>query len=304
MFQHIWLEAESKIPMIKKLSLLGGLSLALSCGLRADETAFINAATGLENHVNGSAPLTLAQINLRRNNLRNNADNAGDSVESITAAFSYLTAYENRNQPIFRDEFPRNLVNNINNALRQSIFDLHQAIVDDVYNAANLADPTIRAMLDGRKFETADNFPGQVNPPASSRTTYSVQINASQPEMFGYEVQFGREPARRPTGAYLTPGTIATVTVPANLVGKGFEVRVGAHVANLQNRPNNYKRLNRVSLTYPINSVTTEIVSPLGGGIYIEVPYEVEEGLATIQFQKYRQSPFLLKYSSPHDHPR
>ena len=292
MFRHICLQAESQILMIKKLTLLGGLSLALSCGLQADETAFINAANGLEAHVRGEATLTLAQINLRRNNLRNNSNFAGDSIDSITAAFSYLTAYENRNQPIFRDEFPRNLVNNINNSLRQSIFDLHQAIVDDVYNAANLADPAIRALLDGRKFETADNFPGQVDPPVSSRTAYSVQINASQPEMDGYEVQFGLEPARRPTGAYLSPGTIATVTVPANLVGKGFQVRVGAHVANLQNRPNNYKRLNRVSLTYPINSVTTEIVSPLGGGIYIEVPYEVEEGLATIQFRNIVRAPF------------
>ena len=276
--------------MTKYLTLVGSLSLILSCNVQAGETELLNAISGLREHVVGSANLTAAQITTRRTILRNNASFAGNSAASISASLDLLRVYENRNDPIFRDEFSRTNASTQFFALRLAMFDLQQAIMDDVYNASNLANH--RDLLADVKFEMAGNDVNRVNAPADPNAVYQVQINASQPRAFGYEVQFGTEPARRPTGAYLAPGSIGTVTVPPNLVGKGFQIRVGAHVANLQNRPNNYKRLNRVTRTYPINSVTTEIANPLGGGIYIEVPYQMEEGLATIQFRNTVRSPF------------
>ena len=276
--------------MTKKQTLVGGLSLILSCLSQAGETELLAAYDALEGHINGSTTLNAAQITQQRTIVRDNSSFAGDTAVSISASLDLLDLYEAQAAPLFSDEFSRTNASTQFLALRLAMFDLHQAIIDDVYNASNLA--THRALLDGYKFESADKFPGQVAALADPNAVYSVQINASQPTAYGYQVDFRDAPARRPTGAYLTPGAIATVTVPANLVGKGYEIRVGAHVANLERRPNNYKRFNRVSLTYPIEGVTTEIVSPLGGGIYIEVPYEVEEGLATIQFQNTVRAPF------------
>ncbi|MDA8968630.1 M60 family metallopeptidase [Akkermansiaceae bacterium] len=277
--------------MIKRLTLLGGISLILSCSIQAGVTDLLNAYTGLKNHINGTATLTAAQLTARGKIVRENKNFAGNTAASITASLDLVTTYQNQAAPIFSDEFSRTPDSNVFRSLRLAMVEVHQAIIDDVYNATNLANH--RTLLDGFKFESADKFPGQITGPSNTTAIYSVQINASQPEAYGYAVDYSTEHARRPTGAYLTPGRIATVTVPANLVGKGYRVRVGAHVHDLQNRPNNLKRFDRVTRTYPINNVATEIASPLGGGIYIEVPYEVEEGLATIQFQNTVRAPFF-----------
>ena len=276
--------------MIKKLTLVGFLSVVLSSSAQAGVTELLSAYDGLRNHINGSPTLTASQLINRRNTVRNNASFAGDTEASITASLDLVDLYESNAATIFTDEFSRTNSGTPFLALRLAMVAVHQAIIDDVYNPINLS--RYRDLLDGYKFDSADKFPGRVAAPANPNSVYTVQINASQPSMTGYPVDFGVSPARRPTGAYLAPGTIATVTVPQALVGKGFEIRVGAHVANLQNRPNNIKRFDRVTITYPITSTTTEIASPLGGGIYIEVPYEVEEGLATIRFQNIVRSPF------------
>ena len=52
------------------------------------------------------------------------------------------------------------------------------------------------------------------------------------------------------------------------------------------------KRLDRVSLTYPIQSATTLVANPLGGGIYIEVPYLAKAGIVTIKIQNAIRSPY------------
>ena len=39
----------------------------------------------------------------------------------------------------------------------------------------------------------------------------------------------GTNHALRPTGLYLAPGSIATVTVPNSLVGQDYYIRVGSH---------------------------------------------------------------------------
>ena len=62
----------------------------------------------------------------------------------------------------------------------------------------------------------------------------ALKINASNPKTWGRD---GGGPAREPTGAYLAPGTIATVTVPKALVDKGYEIRVGAHSWDHSGKP-------------------------------------------------------------------
>jgi hypothetical protein len=82
------------------------------------------------------------------------------------------------------------------------------------------------------------------------------------------------------------------VTVPQSMVGKGYQIRVGAHSYDLSNKPN-YKRLDRSTIVYGINSISTKIASPLGGGIYIEVPYLKEAGIVTVKIQNAVRSPYF-----------
>lgn len=281
---------------MRRITLYFALLLSIGGGLaHAAQADLLAAYDALEDHINGVTTLTTAQINTQKAKINNNKQNAGDNSSMITASFSLIETYESVKGPLFINGttsggFSRTDTSNANKALAHAMILVYQAIIDDAYTPWTLSNH--QAALVGKKFDSADYFPGDVAPPADPNAVYSVQINASQPEAWGYEVQFQQESARRPTGAYLAPGSIATVTVPAAIVGKGYEIRVGAHVADLSNRPNDYKRLNRVTLTYPITSTSTEIASPLGGGIYIEVPYGEDEGLVTIDFQNTVRAPF------------
>ena len=76
--------------------------------------------------------------------------------------------------------------------------------------------------------------------------------------MWGRPVCYGPIPARRPTGTYLAPGSIGTVTVPEAMVNQGFEILVGAHTVDKYEfyKPN-LLRLDRVSKSFPITSTVT-----------------------------------------------
>ncbi|MDP4777760.1 MAG: M60 family metallopeptidase [Opitutales bacterium] len=281
---------------MKRISVFFALMLSIGSGVTyAGQAELLAAYTVLEDHINGVATLNNTQINAQKTIINSNKQHAGDNTTMITASFDLIDTYESVKGALFinsttNSSFSRTDASNPNKALALAMFVVYQAVVDDAYTPWTLANH--QAALVGKKFVSANYFPGNVAAPADPNAVYSVQIKASQPEAWGYDVQFQTEDARRPTGAYLAPGSIATVTVPAAIVGKGYKVRVGAHVADLSGRTNDYKRLDRVSLTYAINSTTTEIASPLGGGIYIDVPYEEDEGLVTIEFQNTVRAPF------------
>ncbi len=100
-------------------------------------------------------------------------------------------------------------------------------------------------------------------------------------------------PAPKPTGTYLSPGSVATVTVPPSLVGRGYRIRVGAHSWDFSGKPF-IKRLDRCSLVYNIVSTNTRVANPLGGGIYVEVPQYVSNvGVVNVQIKNAVRSPYF-----------
>lgn len=252
------------------------------------------AMTQLKNHINGTALLTISQINAITAVIDGNRGQIDDNAATVSQALDLILTYETVKGPLFVStpvvgNFTRSDTSTVIRALAYSMLRVQQAVMDVVYTAANLA--KYATILNNAKFLTSSYFPGAVTPPANPTATYSVQIHASQPEAWGFPVMYQDEPARRPTGAYLAPGSIATVTVPPELVNQGFQVRVGAHVHDLSNKTT-VKRMDRVSRVYPIISLTTQIANPLGGGIYIEVPYQVAKGLVTVQIANAVRSPF------------
>ncbi len=174
--------------------------------------------------------------------------------------------------------------------LPNAMLTLEQRILDNTYTAASLA--LNENLLKGWKIGSSAHFPGSVPPPADPSASRTVQINASQPKTFGSPVLYYDYDARRPTGSYLAPGSIATVTVPAALVNKGFKVRVGAHSWDLTAK-SRIERVDRISRVYSITSTTTKIAHPMGGGIYIEVPYLANAGIVSVQITNAVRSPFF-----------
>ena len=128
------------------------------------------------------------------------------------------------------------------------------------------------------------------------QVTHKVKIDATKPEYYGVRVAYVSLPSRRPTGLYVPAGQVARVQVPSALVGKGANILVGAHTrtqagdAAGTTRP--HKRAIRAATRYPVLSEVTEVTNPLGGGLYIEVPYLMDEGLVEIEVSGVVKAPF------------
>ena len=241
-------------------------------------------------HLNGTSSLSAGQIQTLTTTLRNNIRTVGANEAILNRAIEVVELYESVRGSIFSGgQFNREQFNTVNNALRQASLDLQQGLITHGWTAENIR--RYPDALEDRPFLSANFFPGFVAPPTDPEAVYQVQINANVPRQFGFTHIFKFESARRPTGAYLAPGSIAKVTVPSELINKGYRIRVNAHVHELT-RLNFYRRMDFISKVFPITSETTEIASPIGGGIYIEVPYGEEDGLQTIQFQNTVRAPF------------
>jgi hypothetical protein len=136
-----------------------------------------------------------------------------------------------------------------------------------------------------------------VNPPANPNLVKSVLIRANFEDPEGmnpyYGINFeGMEHALRPTGLYLAPGSVVTVTVPDSLVNKDYYIRVGSHDWDLSERPL-YKRLDRISRKFLIDSTTMKVFNPLGGAISILVPYGADDGIVQVSLKNGVESPFF-----------
>ena len=266
---------------------LGNLQLTF---IASPLTSLNNVFDQITAHLNGSSSLTRGQIQNLTTTLRNNIETIGSSEAILERAISLVELHENVRGSIFSNgQFNREMFNNVNNALRQFSLDLQQGLITHGWTSQNLR--RYPDTLENRPFLSANFFPGAVAPPTDPDEVYEVQINANVPRQFGFTHIFKYEAARRPTGAYLAPGSVARVTVPAALVNKGYNIRVNAHVHQLE-RLNFYRRMDFISKVYPITSTTTEVASPIGGGIYIEIPYGEEGGLQTIEFQNTVRSAF------------
>ncbi|MGN6644495.1 MAG: M60 family peptidase N-terminal accessory domain-containing protein, partial [Verrucomicrobiota bacterium] len=267
--------------------------MALLLGVSsAPAQTITNSIAALKNHITGVAPLTASQIVAYGNDIQAKIKQVGTNDVALAAAFDLVNTYDTTMGALFtttdtRNGFTRNAAGY---ELEQALFDLEQGMIDYSYKAANLV--SYFSLLNNAKFATSTYFPGAVTPPANTNTGYSALINATQPEAWGAPVMYYDYAARRPTGCYLPPGNIAYVTVPPALVNKGYSVRVGAHYWDFSSKTT-LKRLDRVSIVYPITSTTTRIANPLGGGIYIEVPYKITNGIVTVGITNVVRSPFF-----------
>lgn len=264
-----------------------------------DDNAVKDAIANLVNHINGTIPLTVDEILSNAETIEANPELFASDTSIINKAFGLTDTFEQEIGPLFfegtttQGGFNRDINSSPNLELERTIFDVQQLLIDSAFSTENLE--LYPDVFENRKFETSTFFPGAVDPPTNPNETHDALINGS------FEIPWGRYAnganpdgsgdAMRPTGLYLAPGSVAEITVPANLVGKGFSIRVGAHGWDLSSRPP-VRRLDRVSKVYPIISETTLIANPLGGGIYIKVPEGANEGVLTITAKNVVKAPF------------
>ncbi len=255
----------------------------------------------LARHVRGETNLSEQALQDLRDRIVNDVSYgaAGRDRDLVARAYETVQSYESIHGPLFTDEgtktFRREDSLTDGRALERVMQTVYLIAFDGV-NAANLA--AAQRFIGGMVFRSHEYFPGAVPKPTDPNAVYQMRIDASVPEDWGRPNLYSIVPARRPTGAYVAPGTIGEVTVPASLVNKGYQIRVGAHSWNLAGRPNQ-RRLARVSNLFPITSTTTKFANPMGGNVYIEVPYLANAGLVQVQFKNTIRAPF---YSQRHFH--
>ncbi len=260
----------------------------------ANETELLPLLTTLSQHLDGATTLSEEQLDEIAASIEVNGNELTDSTTLINLAFSTIELYDEVYGPLFLNDSTLQSISrnsaNAGDAIHYAIIALQQSVVDHAYANQNVR--RYRSTFENRSFSTAEFFPGAVSGNTTDTGIYSVEIDASNnPSLSHRPYGAFQSDSRRPTGAYAPPGAIVEVNVPASMVGNGYKVRVGAHSWDLSNK-NSITRLDRISMVYDINCSNTLVSNPLGGGIYIEVPFEADVGIADVQIENAVRSPF------------
>ena len=227
------------------------------------------------------------------------------SETTLSAAFKLIDLYDLKRKPLFtRDSETKGGFENVpvrdtatsdasidNHSIDRAIFALVQAIFEDVY-AKPLMYAKYEIFLKGKKFLTSNAFPGMVKNNAKPDKG-SVKINASVPRLAGVTPRYSNENARRPTGYFLAPGDVGSVTVPASLANKGIKILVGAHTSDKSAVNYNINRPYRMHIEFLVENATTKIYNPFGGSIYIIVPIGSNYGVVDVGINNVVASPFF-----------
>jgi len=253
----------------------------------------------LQNHINSNNILTESELLQIRDILLTQSQCLPDE-NIILLAKSVIEDYDNIIGPLFSTP---NTVNGFSKdpviapglGLERAMVALQQGLLDFVMTPEVYAE--YPEHIDGWQYNTSYTFPGYVEPPADPSVSHSMLIRANFADPDGANPYFdingdNTNHALRPTGLYLAPGSIATVTVPISLVGQDYYVRVGSHEWDLGVRPNFY-RLDRITKKFSIDATTIEVFNPFGGAISILVPYGANDGIVEVSVTNGVECPFF-----------
>ena len=257
------------------------------------------ALIDLQNHINSNNILTESELLQIRDILLTQSQCLPDE-NIILLAKSVIEDYDNIIGPLFSTP---NTVNGFSKdpviapglGLERAMVALQQGLLDFVMTPEVYAE--YPEHIDGWQYNTSYTFPGYVEPPTDPSVSHSMLIRANFADPDGANPYFdingdNTNHALRPTGLYLAPGSIATVTVPISLVGQDYYVRVGSHEWDLGVRPNFY-RLDRITKKFSIDATTIEVFNPFGGAISILVPYEANDGIVEVSVTNGVECPFF-----------
>ena len=272
-----------------------------------------SAIASIKAHVEGSTTLTYAELKSARELFMANSAYLDMDFDSMNDAFALVDSYESEFGGMFINSrsdkwgFPRDDTND-GYSLERTMLVVQQALLDEIYQGTlqdiasqiRIHDPVVENCKDylrGRHWKTSTYFPGELELPAEQNTVeYSVKVNATVGEYWGIKECFSDSPAIHATGYYLPPGGVAWLIFPPALVDQGFQIQVGANDADTRIKEVR-QRMDRVTCTYEVTSTTTYVSSPLGGGIYIKVPYLADYGRRTIRLSgDVIQAPFFCKF--------
>lgn len=262
----------------------------------AISSVLINDIQQLMDHCNNITLLSAAQINSLADSIHQYHLYLADDLPVISAAFNLINCYETNTGPIFLNAATTGGFANAPGALDgfeydRIIFLIEQKLFEVLYTKNRIAQYS--TFLQGKKYLTSNYFPGVCPVPVDSSQVYIATVNASMPTNWGKPTAWSTTPARRPTGYYLSPGSIGKVKVPNAMVNAGYKILVGAHPLMDNTVHPTVQRFFGISNTYNITDSVTLIANPFGGGIYIIAPYQASAGLQQIELTNVVPAPFF-----------
>ncbi|NNG10007.1 MAG: hypothetical protein HKM92_07525, partial [Arenibacter sp.] len=249
----------------------------------------------VKDHILGTATLSAADLKTVGNAIAMDNILFTDNYDVINQGLEVIELYESQYGGLFtRGTTTQGGFNRTASGyeLENLMLVIMQSVLDYSYTETNLTE--YPQLFKNRLFETSSYFPGAVAQPVDASQSFTIKINGTHVRKPGTQANYETEDARRPTGCYLAPGSVAKVTVPSSLVGIGATILVGAHTWDLSKKTT-IKRMDRVTTKYEINSTTTTIANPLGGGVYINVPYQKDLGILNITLENVVRSPYYAR---------
>lgn len=257
------------------------------------ETSILFHLSRTYDHISGNFPVSDSTLFLDRSGVRSSLPSFGTNVDLVDLGFDLVALYDSTYGAVFTQgsKIDGGISRTASgNETEHTVLSIMQAILDYGYTESNLVqNPTL---FNNKKFETSSFFPGAVNVSPSEYITCDIKVNGTHVKGFGIPANAEDEDARRPTGCYLAPGAVAEVTVPSSLVGIGASILVGTHTWDLSASSTIF-RMDRISKRYEINDTVVTIGNPLGGGIYINIPYQNDLGVLDIKIDNVVRSPYF-----------
>ena len=261
---------------------------------------YIQLLEDLIDHINEDIILSDNDFAENHDAILQNIEILNSDFESIEKSFQLIEIFEEKIGPIFTTNNTRNGFNKAYGSdglnIHRNVLLIYQGLIDFAFTEELLSNN--RAFYEGRFFKSSSYFPGPAEGPSNQDHIEYASVKCDY--LLGSGTQpwatIGNPNVVRPTGCYLAPGSIAEITVPSELVNKGLKIRVGAHFWDLENK-SRYKRMDRVSILFDINSEKLEIAHPLGGGIYLEIPIGINEGIVELSLRNVIRAPFFSKKS-------
>ena len=251
----------------------------------------------LNAHLSGTAPLSAVSLAAVAASVTKNAVFLPASESLIVKSLNLAELFETSRGALFVSPATASGILRVPDATETAVvtearimLNVFQIVQDEVFRDESVA--ACSATLQGRRWKTADYFPGKVTATLDPTRTFTVPVNGTVPAVWGVPVAFATAAKTRATGLYLPPGSVARVTVPQALVNAGFAVQIGAHTADHTGK-RVFTRMDRVTRRFEIRQTVTLVANPLGGGVYIEVPYLASAGLVNVQVQGVVEAPIF-----------
>ena len=263
---------------------------------------FISALNTTKAHINGGTQLNASQLVALNSTLNDNISALESDRDSIINAIETVALYENQHGGIFtRGTTTEGGFSKTASGfeLENLVIDLMQGLVDYSYSRANIR--FYPNVFRNKLFQTADFFPGSVD--ASFNTSHEVRVNGTNMPTKGTRNIYVTQDARRPTGTYLAPGSIATIVVPNSLVNRGVSILIGGHVHDFStgsSEKSDYRRMDRITTSFEIDNPIMTVANPLGGAIFLNIPYEQDHGVVDISIHNAVSMPYFARTVANH----